>query len=414
MSHIEAMFDYDDGAERLNELLPRIDERVARILDRALEGCEITRDEGLTLSEVSGDELAALAVTADLMRQAKVGDRVTYVVCRNINFTNVCYVGCKFCAFHTGPNKAGSWDNSLEDVADKAEEAWNRGATEICMQGGLPRGMTPYYYRDLLQAIRSRVPGIHIHAYSPMEITYGVELTGLPLDEYLRMLREAGLDSVPGTAAEILDDEVRMVLSKNKVSTEQWTRVIRTAHEVGIFTTSTMMYGHRENGSHWVNHMLLLRDIQKETGGFTEFVPLGFVHENTALFQQGLARPGPTEEEDIRVHALARVLLNDTIPNVQVSWVKMGRRMSQLCLKSGANDFGGTLMEESISRLAGSTEGQMIWPHEFRSLIRQINRVPAERSTGYSILRTWGDEPDLPAGEFAASGSAPDQPVAGL
>ena len=294
MSHIEAMFDYDDGTERLNELLPRIDERVARILERALEGREIARDEGLILSEVTGDELAALAVTADLMRQAKVGDRVTYVVCRNINFTNVCYVGCKFCAFHTGPNKPGSWDNSLDEVADKAEEAWNRGATEICMQGGLPRGMTPYYYRDLLQAIRSRVPGIHIHAYSPMEITYGVELTGLPLDEYLRMLREAGLDSVPGTAAEILDDEVRMVLSKNKVSTEQWLRVIRTAHEVGIFTTSTMMYGHRENGSHWVNHMLLLRDIQKETGGFTEFVPLGFVHENTALFQQGLARPGPT------------------------------------------------------------------------------------------------------------------------
>jgi FO synthase len=348
------------------------------------------------------------------MRQAKVGDRITYVVCRNINFTNVCYVGCKFCAFHTGPNKPGSWDNSLDEVADKAEDAWNRGATEICMQGGLPRGMTPYYYRDLLQAIRSRVPGIHIHAYSPMEITYGVELTGLALDDYLLMLRDSGLDSVPGTAAEILDDEVRMVLSKNKVSTEQWIRVIKAAHRAGIFTTSTMMYGHRENGSHWVNHMLLLRDIQKETGGITEFVPLGFVHENTALFQQGLARPGPTEEEDIRVHALARVLLNDTIPNVQVSWVKMGRRMSQLCLRSGANDFGGTLMEESISRLAGSTEGQMIWPHEFRSLIHEIHRVPAERSTGYGILRTWGDEPDLPAGEYTASGSAPDQPVAGL
>ena len=293
MSHIEAMFDYDDGAERLNRLLPRIEAPVARILERALAGREVTREEGLALSEVNGDELAALAVTADLMRQARVGDRVTYVVCRNINFTNVCYVGCKFCAFHTGPNKPGSWDNSLDEVADKAEDAWNRGATEICMQGGLPRGMTPYYYRDLLHAIRSRVPGIHIHAYSPMEITYGVELTGLALDDYLLMLCEAGLDSVPGTAAEILDDEVRMVLSKNKVSTEQWIRVIKAAHRVGIFTTSTMMYGHRENGGHWVNHMLLLRDIQKETGGITEFVPLGFVHENTALFQQGLARPRP-------------------------------------------------------------------------------------------------------------------------
>lgn len=414
MGHIEAMFDYDDGTERLNRLLPCIDSRVARILEDALSGRELTREEGLVLSEVCGNELAALAVTADLMRKAKVGDRVTYVVCRNINFTNVCYVGCKFCAFHTGPKKPDSWDYSLEEVADKAEDAWNRGATEICMQGGLPRGMTPYYYRDLLQSIRSRVPGIHIHAYSPMEITYGVELTGMALDDYLRMLREAGLDSVPGTAAEILDDEVRMVLSKNKVSTEQWKRVIRTAHEVGIFTTSTMMYGHRENGSHWVNHMLLLRDMQKETGGITEFVPLGFVHENTALYQQGLARSGPTEEEDIRVHALARVLLNDTIPNIQVSWVKMGRRMSQLCLRSGANDFGGTLMEESISRLAGSTEGQMIWPHEFRLLIRGINRIPAERSTSYEILRTWENEPGLLGSGFVRSDSAPVLPAASL
>lgn len=414
MSQIEAMFDHDGGPERLDRLLPRIEAPVARILERALEGREVSREEGLALCEATGDELAALAATADLLRQSRVGDRITYVVCRNINFTNVCYVGCKFCAFHTGPNKPGSWDNSLEEVGLKAEEAWNRGATEICMQGGLPRNMQPYYYRDLLQAIRSRTPGIHIHAYSPMEITYGVELTGMPLDDYLLMLRDAGLDSVPGTAAEILDDEVRMVLSKNKVSTEQWVRVIETAHRVGLFTTSTMMYGHRENGGHWVDHMLLLRDIQKETGGFTEFVPLGFVHENTALFQQGLARPGPTEEEDIRVHALARVLLNDAIPNVQVSWVKMGRRMSQLCLRAGANDFGGTLMEESISRLAGSTEGQMIWPHEFRALIREIDRVPAERSTGYEILRTWEDESDLPEGGFLRSDGPPVQPPAGL
>lgn len=393
MERIEEMFEFDNAAQRVEELLPRIAPRVAAILERALAGYEITRAEGIELSEVTGDELAALAATADLLRRAKVGDRVTYVVCRNINFTNVCYVGCKFCAFHSGPNKPGTWDHSLEEVGRRAEEAWNRGATEICMQGGLPRNMTPYYYRDLLEAIRAQVPRIHIHAYSPMEITYGVELTGMPLEEYLLMLREAGLDSIPGTAAEILDDSVRMVLSKNKVSTEQWIRVITTAHRVGIFTTSTMMYGHRENGTHWVDHMLLLRDIQRETGGITEFVPLGFVHENTALFQQGLARPGPTPEEDVRVHALARVLLNDAIPNVQVSWVKMGRRMSQLCLRAGANDFGGTLMEESISRLAGSTEGQMLWPHEFRRLIRQINRTPAERSTSYEILRTWEDAP---------------------
>jgi FO synthase len=311
------------------------------------------------------------------------------VVCRNINFTNICYVGCKFCAFSTGPGKPDAWDHPLEEVGRRAEEAWNRGATEVCMQGGLPRNMTPFYYRDLLHAIRSRVPRVHIHAFSPMEITYGVELTGLSIQDYLLMLREAGLNTIPGTAAEILDDEIRFVLSKNKVSVSQWVAVITTAHRLGIPTTSTMMYGHRESGTHWVRHMILLRNIQKETGGFTEFVPLGFVHQNTALYQQGLARPGPTPEEHIRVHALARVLLNDTIPNVQVSWVKMGRRMAQLCLLAGANDFGGTLMEESISRLAGSTEGQMMWPCEFRDLIRGIGRVPAERSTTYKILRRW-------------------------
>jgi len=392
MRHVEAMFESDSGAERLQRLLPRIEPQVAAILERAASGRELTAAEGVTLSEVVGEELAALAATADLLRQEKIGNDVTYVVCRNINFTNVCFVGCKFCAFHSGPNKPGTWDHPLDEVGRRAEEAWNRGATEICMQGGLPRNMSPYYYRDLLEAIRAQVPRIHIHAYSPMEITYGVELTGMPLDEYLVMLREAGLNSLPGTAAEILDDDVRMVLSKNKVSTEQWIRVIKTAHEVGIFTTSTMMYGHRETGRHWVNHMLLLRDIQMETGGITEFVPLGFVHENTALFQQGLARPGPTPEEDVRVHALARVLLNDTIPNIQVSWVKMGRRMSQLCLRAGANDFGGTLMEESISRMAGSNEGQMLWPYEFRELIRQIGRTPAERSTSYEILRRWDEE----------------------
>ncbi len=264
------------------------------------------------------------------------------------------------------------------------------------MQGGLPRGMGPTYYRELLKAIRTEVPRIHIHAFSPMEITYGVELTRLPLTDYLTLLRDSGLNSLPGTAAEILDDDVRRVLSKNKVSVDQWVRVITAAHRLGIPTTSTMMYGHRETERHWVRHMLLLREIQKETGGFTEFVPLGFVHTHTALYQQGLARPGPTAEESIRVHALARILLNNFIPNIQVSWVKMGRELSQLCLRAGANDFGGTLMEESISRLAGSQEGQMMWPYEFRRLISEIHRIPAERSTTYNIIRSWPDSESLP------------------
>ena len=395
MMSLEALFDFDNPVERLSELFPLIRPRVARILEKALAGDEIAEDEGMALCEVDGEELGALVATADLLRQRRVGDQVTYVVCRNINFTNVCYVGCKFCAFSTGPNHQDAWDYSLDEIGRRAEEAWDKGATEICMQGGLPRDMSPLYYRDLLRAIKSLVPRIHIHAYSPMEITYGVELTRLPVEDYLMMLREAGLDSLPGTAAEILDDDVRMVLSKNKVSVAQWVRVITAAHRLGIPTTSTMMYGHRETGRHWVRHILLLREIQKETGGITEFVPLGFVHTNTALYQQGLARPGPTPEENIRVHALARVLLNGFIPNIQVSWVKMGRKMSQLCLRSGANDFGGTLMEESISRLAGSQEGQMMWPYEFRNLISEIHRIPAQRSTTYKIIRSWPNTHDL-------------------
>jgi len=398
MIDAESLFDIGDPTERLEELLPEIAPEVAEILQRAAAGHEIGEEEGIRLSGVAGEELAALAATADLLRRRKVGDLITYVVCRNINFTNVCYVGCKFCAFSTGPGKPDAWNHSLDEVGQRAEEAWNRGATEICMQGGLPRDMAPYYYRDLLRAIKSRVPRIHIHAYSPMEITYGVELTGLSIADYLSTLREAGLDSLPGTAAEILDDEVRKILSKNKVSVAQWVKIVTTAHRLGIPTTSTMMYGHREDGAHWVRHMLLLREIQKETGGFTEFVPLGFVHHNTDLYRQGLARPGPTTEEHIRVHAIARILLNESIPNIQVSWVKMGRRMSQLCLRAGANDFGGTLMEESISRLAGSTEGQMLWPYEFRRLIQEIGRVPAERSTIYKILRSWpGKEAEQPS-----------------
>ncbi len=408
MHQLLAPFDTADPEHRVEQLLPRVQPALRRILDRALQGYEIGEREGLVLCRVEGHELAALAATADLLRRRKVGDRVTYVVCRNINFTNVCYVGCKFCAFSTGPYGADAWNYPLEEVGRRAEEAWNRGATEVCMQGGLPRGMAPGYYRDLLSAIKTRVPRLHIHAYSPMEVTYGVELTGLSMEEYLKDLREAGLGSLPGTAAEILDDNVRMVLSKNKVSVAQWVKVITTAHRLGIPTTATMMYGHRETGEHWVRHILLLREIQKETGGFTEFVPLGFVHQNTALYQQGLARPGPTTAEHIRVHALARILLNDWIPNLQVSWVKIGRRMSQLCLRSGANDFGGTLMEESISRLAGSEEGQMMWPYEFRNLTWEIDRIPAQRSTTYAIVHSWGEKPQPAGVESPREFEAPD------
>ncbi|MCI0356253.1 MAG: 5-amino-6-(D-ribitylamino)uracil--L-tyrosine 4-hydroxyphenyl transferase CofH, partial [Acidobacteria bacterium] len=286
-----------------------------------------------------------------------------------------------------GPRESDAYFLSFEEIAGKAVEAWERGATEVCIQGGLPRNLPPMHYRDILRAVKQATPQMHIHAFSPMEIVYGVELTGMPLAEYLTMLKENGLDTLPGTAAEILDDEVRRVLSRNKLATDDWREVITTAHRCGIRSTSTMMYGHRETPAHWVNQLLLLRDIQQESGGFTEFVPLGFVHQNTLLFQQGLARPGPTLSEHLRVHALARVLLAGSIRNIQVSWVKLDRKVAQLCLLAGANDYGGTLMEESISRLAGATAGQYVSPEEFQHRILALGRVPAERNTTYTRLR---------------------------
>ena len=352
----------------------------------AQDGGALSREQCLLLANAEGDDLVGLLVAADALRRELAGNLVTYVVNRNINFTNVCFVGCKFCAFSRGPRESDSYFLNLEQVAQKAREAWDLGATEVCIQGGLPHGLPSSYYRDILRAVKNAVPGMHIHAFSPMEIVYGVELTGMPLDDYLCMLRDNGLDTLPGTAAEILDDDVRFVLSRNKLSTEQWKQVIRTAHRCGIRSTSTLMYGHVETSAHWVNQLLLLREMQQESGGFTEFVPLGFVHQNTLLFQQGLSRPGPTLAEHLKIHALARVMLAGAINNIQVSWVKLNRRLSQLCLHAGANDYGGTLMEENISREAGATAGQYTSPEEFQSLILEAGRIPAERNTTYSRI----------------------------
>jgi 7,8-didemethyl-8-hydroxy-5-deazariboflavin synthase CofH subunit len=352
----------------------------------ALDGGVLTRDECLLLANADGDDLLGLLVAADALRRELAGNIVTYVVNRNINFTNVCFVGCKFCAFSRGPRESDTYFLSLEQVAQKATEAWGIGATEVCIQGGLPHGLPPFHYRDILRAVKQAVPGMHIHAFSPMEIVYGVELTGMPLEDYLLMLRDNGLDTLPGTAAEILDDDVRAVLSRNKLSTEQWKQVIRTAHQCGIRSTSTLMYGHVESPEHWVNQLLLFREMHQQTGGFTEFVPLGFVHQNTLLFHQGIARPGPTLAEHLKIHALARVLLAGAINNIQVSWVKLNRRLSQLCLHAGANDYGGTLMEENISREAGATAGQYTSPEDFQALILEAGRIPAERNTIYTRI----------------------------
>src|SRR5437868_7211663 len=376
------LLDWHDVARHLSPQIRTALEHVLEIQD----GSVLSREQSLALANAEGDDLVGLLVAADELRRDLVGNIVTYVVNRNINFTNVCFVGCKFCAFSRGPREPDTYFLALDQVAQKAVEAWQLGATEVCIQGGLPHGLPPFYYRDLLRAVKTAVPRMHIHAFSPMEIVYGVELTGMPVADYLSMLRDNGLDTLPGTAAEILDDDVRFVLSRNKLSSAQWKHIIRTAHGCGIRTTSTLMYGHTETPAHWVNQLLAFREIQRDTGGFTEFVPLGFVHQNTLLFHQGLSRPGPTLAEHLKIHALARVMLAGAINNIQVSWVKLNRRLSQLCLHAGANDYGGTLMEENISREAGATAGQYTSPEDFQNLIMEIGRIPAERNTTYSRI----------------------------
>ena len=375
--------EWTDVAARLN---PDVRGALESVL-ATQDGASLTREQCLLLANSDGDDLLGLLAAANELRVELSGNLVTYVVNRNINFTNICFVGCKFCAFSRGPREDDTYFLSLEQVARKASEAWELGATEVCIQGGLPHGLSPFYYRDILRAVKRAVPGMHCHAFSPMEIVYGVELTGMALADYLQMLRDNGLDTLPGTAAEILDDEVREVLSRNKLASAQWREVITTAHKLGIRSTSTLMYGHVETPEHWVNQMLLFREIQERTGGFTEFVPLGFVHQNTLLFHQGLARSGPTLAEHLKIHALARIMLAGSINNIQVSWVKLNRKLSQLCLHAGANDYGGTLMEENISREAGATAGQYTSPAEFQSLILEAGRIPAERNTTYTRLR---------------------------
>jgi 7,8-didemethyl-8-hydroxy-5-deazariboflavin synthase CofH subunit len=370
---------------------------VLKCLEAVRSGHEPTFEQGLTLANAEGADLEALISCADMLRREAVGDAITYVVNRNINFTNVCFVGCSFCGFGKGPGAPDAYSLSADDVVRKAREAWEVGATEVCIQGGLPRDLDGFFYRDILRAIKRAIPAMHVHAFSPMEISYGVDKTGMPLGDYLQMMKDEGLGSIPGTAAEILDDRVRRELSPNKLPVARWVEIITAAHELGIRTTSTMMYGHVEDTSDWVRHILLLRSIQKRTGGFTEFVPLGFIHENTRLFKHGGARPGARREEHLRVHALARILLHGAIKNIQVSWVKLGFETSLACLNAGANDFSGTLMEENISKAAGATFGEYVSPQDFRRMIRSIGRIPAERTTTYKIRHLYTSKHEEPA-----------------
>jgi FO synthase len=312
-----------------------------------------------------------------------VGDEVTYVVNRNINFTNVCYVGCRFCAFAQREVDPESYTLTLTEVADRAEEAEALGATEVCMQGGIHPDLPGTFYFDLLDALKARVPGMHIHAFSPMEVLNGATKLGISFREFLQECRSRGLGTIPGTAAEILDDEVRWVLTKGKLPADTWEEIVRTAHDLGLRSSSTMMYGHVDAPPHWVGHIRRLASIQRDTGGFTEFVPLPFVHQNSPIYLAGKARASATFEENRRVHAAARILLDGLIPNVQVSWVKLGLDASKVMLGGGVNDLGGTLMEETISRMAGAEWGIKKEPEELEQAIRDIGRVPSQRTTTY-------------------------------
>ncbi|MGH2654725.1 MAG: bifunctional FO biosynthesis protein CofGH [Actinomycetota bacterium] len=343
----------------------------------------ITEEEALALFEAEGESLEALCGVADRLRREAVGDEVTYVVNRNINFTNVCYVGCRFCAFAQREVDPEAYTLTLREVADRAEEAWAYGATEVCMQGGIHPDLPGDFYFDLVDAVKSRVPGIHVHAFSPMEVLNGATRLGISFREFLEECVARGLGSIPGTAAEILDDDVRWVLTKGKLPADTWEEIVKAAHGVGLRSSSTIMYGHVDAPPHWVAHIRRLARIQDESGGFTEFVPLPFVHQNAPIYLAGKARPSSTFEDDRRMHAVARILLDGRIPNVQVSWVKLGMDASKAILRGGANDFGGTLMEETISRMAGAEHGIRKEPHEFVEAIRDLGRVPMQRTTTY-------------------------------
>ncbi len=357
------------------------------ILERALAGRDLDVDDGVRCLGAEGDDLLALLAVADAIRHADVGDDVTYVVNRNINFTNICFVGCKFCAFKRQRWEADAYDAPIETVLAKVQEAIDRGATEICMQGGINPDMEPFTYRDVLRAIKTTFPAIHMHAFSPMEIMYGSRRTNMSYRDYLAMLKAEGLGTIPGTAAEILDDDVREVLSHKKVTVQNWIDIVTTAHELGIRSSSTMMYGHIETPRHMAEHVALLRRLQRTTGGFTEFVPLRFIHTDTELYREGLVGdPPPKGIYDLRVYAFARLMLRGVIDNLQTSWVKLNHELAQVSLLAGVNDFGGTLMEESISREAGADAGEYTSVEEMRALIEGIGRRAVERTTLYRKL----------------------------
>src|SRR5205809_3211530 len=384
-------------AGSLSAVLDGASRDVRRILVGVLDGHELSVDDGISLTAAVGRDLHALTLVADELRRRQVGDVVTYVVNRNINFTHVCLKRCGFCAFSHDPRQEEGYLLPSDEVVRRAREAWELGATEVCIQAGLPPKLDGRYYIYLTRALKSALPGLHLHAFSPEEVLYGSVRSGLPIKEYLAELRAAGLGTLPGTSAEILDQEIRDRISRGRITVGQWVEVITTAHALGIRTTSTIMYGHVETPDHWIRHMALLRSIQKDPGGFTQSVPLCLIHSEAPMYAKGLVpgvRPGATGVEVVKLHALARLMLGDALRNIQSSWVKEGPKLAQALLDAGANDLGGTLINESISTSAGAQYGQLVGPAELRRWIRDAGRVPAERDTLYHIVREYADGDD--------------------
>ena len=375
---------------------------VAQILYRVQEGRETSVAEAEVLYGAKGADLAAICGVADGLRQKVNGDRVGFVVNRNINFTNICYMGCSFCGFAKRREEEGAEWLTLDTIVGRAREAASRGATEVCIQGGIHPKMPGTYYRDIVLAIKAELPDMDIHAFSPFEIWYGAAKRKMSYPDFIQDLKECGLGSIPGTAAEILDTEVRKLLTKDKLSAAQWVEIIRAAHALKVPTTATIMYGHVDGPAHWAAHMALLRDIQKETRGFTELVPLSFVHTDSPLYvnNPGKVRPGPTLDEVDAMHAVSRIFLHGQIDNIQTSWTKLGPERAQGMLSKGVNDFGGTLMNESISRAAGAAHGQEVTAYEMVQIIRAAGRVPVQRNTRYDVLE-----------EFASHDPAPQAPL---
>lgn len=362
------------------------------ILERSLEGSAPTVEEVASLFSARGDQVDAIAYVADQLRQAAVGDTVTYVVNRNINYTNLCYFKCGFCAFSKGPKslnlRGEPYLMGIEEIVANSREAWDRGATEVTLQGGIHPDFTGNFYMEVVKAIKEELPGMHIHGFTPLEVWQGAETLGIPVEQFLTELRDAGLGSLPGTAAEILDDRVREYLCPDKIRTSQWAEVMITAHRLGLRATATIMFGHIDHPRAWANHLETVREIQRRTGGFTEMVPLPFVHMGSPIFLRGRSRPGPTWDEVVLVHAVSRISFDGLIDNIQASWVKLGLDGGSRLLDAGCNDLGGTLMGEIITRSAGAAHGQEVTPAQFREVILSAGRIPALRNTVYEVLET--------------------------